>query len=115
MKEGREHTQAAIPTKEQILGYLRLMKDELRQEGISEIGLFGSYAKDRADMASDIDIILQTSEAFAQKHGGIGAVLFLDELRMRMMREFKMKVEICDSFLMSEERRNSLLDGAIYV
>ena len=45
-------------TKEIILEYLSSIKEELNQDGIVEIGLFGSYAKDKADLASDIDIVI---------------------------------------------------------
>lgn len=33
------------PTKEHILEYLHELKTELREDGISQIGLFGSYAR----------------------------------------------------------------------
>jgi predicted nucleotidyltransferase len=50
-------------TKEDILDFLRLHKDELKHDyKLSEIGLFGSYAKDKADENSDIDIVIKSEK-----------------------------------------------------
>lgn len=46
-----------MPTKESILHTITLNRDALEQKyGLQKIGLFGSYAKDCANDASDIDI-----------------------------------------------------------
>ena len=48
-------------TKEYILDFLKTHKDKLKQDyRLLEIGLFGSYAKDKADENSDIDIIIKS-------------------------------------------------------
>ena len=50
-------------TKEYILDFLRTHKDELKQEyKLLEIGLFGSYAKGKADKDSDIDIVIKSEK-----------------------------------------------------
>ncbi|WP_270971084.1 hypothetical protein [Campylobacter upsaliensis] len=40
--------------KQNILNYLRKRKTKLNEDGIIELGLFGSFAKDEADLASDV-------------------------------------------------------------
>ena len=46
-------------TKEDIINYLKVHKQELRDKyGIEAIGLFGSYARDEATPKSDIDIFV---------------------------------------------------------
>ena len=45
-----------MPTKDEILNYLRELKPELESFGIYKVGLFGSYAKDRANIAERFKI-----------------------------------------------------------
>ena len=45
-----------MPTKDEILNFLRELKPELESFGIYKIGLFGSYAKDRANIAERFKI-----------------------------------------------------------
>ncbi len=40
--------------KQNILNYLRKRKTKLNEDGIIELGLFGSFAKDEADLANDV-------------------------------------------------------------
>ncbi len=50
-------------TKKYILDFLKANKDELKKTyGLIEIGLFGSYAKDKADEDSDIDIVIKSEK-----------------------------------------------------
>jgi len=47
-------------TRETILNYIHLHLDEMRKRfSVSRIGLFGSYARDVATPASDIDILIE--------------------------------------------------------
>lgn len=50
-----------MPNKDEILDYLRSLKPELQEIGINKIGLFGSYAKGTNDIASDIDITIESN------------------------------------------------------
>ena len=102
-------------SKEQILNYLKSIKGELEGDGITTLGLFGSYARDEADMASDIDIVICTSKDFVDRHSGFGGVIYLDELRQKLAKNFKTQVDICDIASMSQERQSVLLQGVIYV
>lgn len=44
--------------KDEIFKQLRLHKDALRAFGVQEIGLFGSYVKNKATENSDIDLLV---------------------------------------------------------
>ena len=74
-------------SKQQILSYLQTIKDELNKNGIDQIGLFGSFAKNSADLFSD---------GFVKKHRGIESFLYFDKLKKMLEREFVRKVDICD-------------------
>ena len=45
-----------MPTKDEILNFLCELKPELESFGIYKVGLFGSYAKDRANIAEKFKI-----------------------------------------------------------
>ena len=56
-------------TKTYILDFLKANKEELKRDfGLTEIGLFGSYAKDKAHKDRDIDIVVDFSK---KKQGSI--------------------------------------------
>lgn len=82
---------------------------KLKNDRIVELGLFGSFAKDKADVASDIDIVICSSEIFIKKFDGFQALIYLDELREKLMKKFKRQVvDICDTFSMDKERQKEL-------
>ena len=45
-----------MPTKDEILNFSRELKPELESFGIYKVGLFGSYAKGRANIAETFKI-----------------------------------------------------------
>ncbi|MBE0496988.1 MAG: nucleotidyltransferase family protein [Campylobacterales bacterium] len=79
-------------TKEEILTFLREHKDELRQKyAVTEIGLFGSYARGTAHQNSDIDLaIVTTKKDFFVR----------EDLREYLQKSFKVSVDVgyFDSF-----------------
>ena len=46
----------------EIIRVLREQKTQLEKDGVTEIGLFGSYARGDADESSDIDVLLGLSD-----------------------------------------------------
>ena len=82
--------------KEQILSYLSSIKNNLVLNGIERIGLFGSFARDSADLYSDIDIVIKTTPKFVEKFDGVKGFLFLEDLREDLKRKFHKPVDICD-------------------
>ncbi|ASM37992.1 MAG: nucleotidyltransferase domain-containing protein [Campylobacter sputorum] len=106
-----------MPNKDEILDYLRSLKPELQEIGINKIGLFGSYAKGTNDIASDIDITIESNaDVIIKKTGsGINALMFLDDLRQNIQKKFKISVDLCDTATMSKEKKDKILAGVIYV
>ncbi|KFL34479.1 MULTISPECIES: nucleotidyltransferase domain-containing protein [unclassified Sulfurospirillum] len=83
--------------KNEILDYLKTLKPSLEINGISKLGIFGSYAKDSADEQSDIDVCYETSERFIQSYKGWNAFVYLDEnLRNKLSQKFDKKVDLFD-------------------
>ncbi len=50
--------------KEDILNMLRKNKYQIEKYGVSQIGLFGSYVQNNQTKKSDIDILVNFSEAY---------------------------------------------------
>lgn len=100
--------------KEPILLYLKELKPNLQKEGISEIGLFGSFAKDEATIYSDIDIFIKTTKAFREKYRGFAGFSFLEDLRNNIAKHFNKEVDLCNIAEFDKEKQNIFLNGAIY-
>ncbi len=101
--------------KEPILLYLKELKPKLEKEGITEIGLFGSFAKDEATIYSDIDIFIKTTNEFRKKHLGFAGFSFLEDLRQDIAKHFNKEVDLCNIAGFNDERKAKFLKGAIYV
>lgn len=103
-------------TKEAILEYLSEIKPLLKKDGIKEIGLFGSYAKDYADENSDIDIvILSDKKEFLERLNAFKALDYLNNLRKQISKRFHKSVDICDFYSEQKMKENKIVKGAIYV
>ena len=101
--------------KEPILRYLKELKPKLEKEGIAEIGLFGSFAKEEATIYSDIDIFVKTTDEFCNKYIGFAALGFLEDLRQDIAKHFNKEVDLCNIAGFNDERKAKFLKGAIYV
>lgn len=101
--------------KEPILLYLKELKPKLQKEGITEIGLFGSFAKEEATIHSDIDVFVKTTSKFCNKHLGFKGFSFLEDLRQDIKKHFNKEVDLCDIANFNDEKKAKFLKGAIYV
>ena len=97
--------------KKEILKYLETLKSKLQKDGIVSIGLFGSFAKESADKDSDIDILIETSDAFINKYRGWDAFIYIDEnIREKISNKFHKKVDIFDKNSNSSIKEEILKD-----
>ncbi len=56
--------------KQKIISYLKSKKETFKEQyGITNIGLYGSYARDEATTNSDIDIFYERDKSFELKNG----------------------------------------------
>lgn len=101
--------------KEPILLYLKELKPKLQKEGIAEIGLFGSFAKEEATIHSDIDVFVKSTKPFYDKYIGLKYYAFLEDLRQDIAKHFNKEVDLCDiSGIRNDKKRADILEGAIY-
>ena len=101
-------------TKDEILAYLKELKTELEKDGIVELGLFGSYANDYADMFSDIDIVFDTNDEFSEKFSGSDYFAYKNKMRKRLENRFGVDVDIVNAKYI-EKDKEKFLRGVIYV
>ena len=101
-----------MTTKNDILKYLSDMKSQLKKDGIERVGIFGSFASGKADLLSDIDLVIKTTKRFVNKYQGIKAFLYLEGLRENIKHTFKRDVDICDE---SGLKNKDIIKDAIYV
>lgn len=90
--------QYAPVTKEMILDYLRELKPKLAKDGVTKLGLFGSYAKDEATINSDIDIVINVNDKFYNNFNGSGfaGLIYLENLRTDIENRFGKSTDLCN-------------------
>jgi len=99
----------------EIIDYLKKIKPKLNKDGIINLGLFGSFAKDRYNSKSDIDIVYETTDDFIKKYKGWSAFLYLDSnLRDKISKKFNIKVDLFD-LNSSSGLKNKIKKESLYV
>ena len=81
--------------KNEILNQLKRLKPIYEKEGLTLLGLFGSYAKDTQTKFSDIDIAYKLDyNKFSQKYiGGFSKLLRIDDIKKELQNIFKKQVD----------------------
>jgi uncharacterized protein len=93
-----------------ILAYLRLQKASFQRDfGLTKLGLFGSYAKNEANEASDVDIIVEfepnTPDLYDKK----------ETLRAILQNEFDRNVDLCREKYLKPYYKIQILQTSIFV
>lgn len=102
-------------TKEMILDYLRELKPQLEKDGITKLGLFGSYARDCADENSDIDIVINLSDEFYDNFKGFVGISYLEKIRTGVETHFGLSADLCNLRTCKADKIDKFFRGAIYV
>jgi len=100
---------------EEVLLFLKSIKSDLVSNGIKNIGLFGSLAKNKNTKNSDIDIVYETTDKFINKYKGWNAFTYLnDNLREKVKNKFNIDVDMFD-LNSSSSIREKVKKEALYV
>ncbi len=83
-------------SKEEIINFLRSIKNEFEEEGIIKIALFGSHATQKSTLYSDIDIAIQKDRDYFRKKGVYSYFDTIEKLKKRVFSRFQKKVDIFD-------------------
>lgn len=76
--------------------------------------LFGSYSRNEETENSDIDILTESTSAFAQKYG-FGAINRINEIKEEIGIVLGEKVDIANISSMGKSAKKLIIDRAIYV
>ena len=81
---------------EYILRYLADIKSELMESGVEKIALFGSFASNRADRYSDIDIAIKIRNDYLDKCDVWEYFNLIKKIKSMLSKRFSRKVDIYD-------------------
>ncbi len=97
--------------KEEIILKLKELKPAYEKEGLILLGLFGSYAKNKQNNFSDIDIAYKLDyNKFSKKYkDGFSKILRLDDIKKELQLIFKIKIDFVPN------NNNFLFEDIIYV
>ncbi len=101
-------------SQKEILEYLKSIKDELIKEGISEIALFGSFARGDDDIYSDIDIAIRIKEDYLKDYDSWDYFDLIKKIKNLVIQRFGIGCDVFDldssSFI-----KDSVLKELLYV
>lgn len=103
-------------TLNEILQTLRDIKPEYETDGVSILGIFGSYARNQAGESSDIDILIETNSIFIENHpDGFSGFTMLSKLREKLEDVLKTKVDLVDKTGLLQHGNIHILQSTVYV
>ena len=100
--------------KEEIVTFLKDIKDTFAKEGVLIVGLFGSFAKNSENIYSDIDIAIKKDKTILQKDYAYRYFEILSNLKKEIKQTFSKNVDILDIDSKSEFL-DSIKNEMIYV
>lgn len=96
---------------------LKDLKAEFKKDGVSIIGIFGSYARGDYTENSDVDILYQVDDPqeFAKKYQGFEVFTKLTELKEKISKKLNKKIDFVDKDGLNEIGRKFILEEVKYV
>ena len=82
--------------KEDILRFLKEFKESPRNKFFTQIGLFGSYARDEADVFSDIDVAVKVDKEAMSRYDVWSYFDALSEIKSALLKRFHLKSDVLD-------------------
>ncbi len=115
-KQNIKKVKSQTLTPSTILDKIKKIKPKYEKEGLILIGLFGSYAKNKATKDSDIDLLYDIdSKEFCKKNPGFKAFSRLNEIKKELKEFFGKEVDLATIDNHNETFKKFALKGAIYV
>jgi len=113
-EENIEEKKESINRKD-ILKKLKNAKKKYEKEGFLIVGLFGSYARNEADIKSDVDIVYELTPDFRKKHKGFKAISQIDKIKKELEKFLGTKVDLVDKSTQIKNKKSRILNEVIYV
>ena len=100
--------------KSNIINFLHEIKAELIDDGISTIGLFGSFARDEAGVYSDIDIAIKKEQDYLSKRTAYDYFDEVSKIKNLIKKKFHRNSDIFD-LDSNSSMRDEIMKDLIYV
>jgi len=101
-------------SKENILNYLREIKNELQSDGISTLALFGSFAREDDGVYSDIDIAIAKDSDYLKNRSAYTYFDEINKIKTMIQKKFHRNSDIFDLDSDSVMKKNIMKD-LVYV
>ena len=79
-----------------ILQYLKEIKPELENQGIEQLALFGSFAKEEQTVYSDIDIAIKKKSDFLKKYTAYDYFNTVSSIKQKIRSVLHRNIDIFD-------------------
>ena len=85
-----------MPTQKDVLTFLTTIKPQLQENGIEQVGLFGSYARNNATLTSDIDIAIKLDKNYLDKNDVWNYFNEINKIKGMVYNKFQIKSDVFD-------------------
>ena len=103
-----------MPTQKDILTFLTNIKSQLQKDGIEQVGLFGSYARNSATLCSDIDIAIKLNKNYLDKNDVWNYFNEINKIKEMVYNKFQIKSDVFD-LDSSSSLKNKIEKEVLYV
>ncbi|MEA2110921.1 MAG: nucleotidyltransferase domain-containing protein [Campylobacterota bacterium] len=100
--------------KSNIISFLKEIKTELVANGISTIGLFGSFARDEAGVYSDIDIAIKKESGYLKTRTAYDYFNEVSKIKSLIRKKFHRNSDVFD-LESDSSMKNEIIKDLIYV
>lgn len=83
-------------TKENILHFLSDIKSDLQKDGITTLGLFGSFAKGEQTVYSDIDIAIAKEKDYLKTRSSYHYFSEIEKIKALILKKFQRNSDVFD-------------------
>ncbi|MEA2073310.1 MAG: nucleotidyltransferase domain-containing protein [Campylobacterota bacterium] len=97
-----------------IISYLSEIKSELSRDGISKIGLFGSFSRGEAGVYSDIDIAIEKEQGYLDSRSAYEYFEEISKIKTLIKQKFHRNSDVFDLDSNSSMKQEIIKD-LIYV
>lgn len=102
-------------SKNDILNQLKILKQQLKNDGFIIDGLFGSYVREESTENSDIDILYHLEKEFYAKYSGFIGFKKLDEIKNIISQSLGRNIDLAPKNNLSKTAQKYILSEVEYV
>ena len=104
-------------TLKQITSQIHEIKNKYQHDGFEIIGIFGSYARDNADIFSDVDIAYSVDYSIFDKKfkGGFAKLLRIEEIKEELQKQLHLKVDLVSLNSNNDKFKQKVQKDMVYV